>query len=108
MTNEQLNQIKRLNENLEWLKNNQLNPIQEQKDFLTMKDAMKLLDRQRTWIQVRMVKELTDGVDVNGTLVRGADWIREGNRVMFKRDSILRLKKNFLTAIGDKYDNICS
>jgi hypothetical protein len=53
-----------------------------------------------------MVKDLDPGQDANSHLVRDVDWIREGNRVMFKRDSILRLKTEVLTAIGNKYDNI--
>lgn len=104
MTTEQLKEIKRFNDNIEWLKNSQVVPVTS--DLITMKDAMNLINRQRTWIQVRMVKDLDPGQDANSHLVRDVDWIREGNRVMFKRDSILRLKNEVLTAIGNKYDNI--
>lgn len=104
MTTEQLKEIKRFNDNIEWLKNSQVVPVTS--DLITMKEAMSLINRQRTWIQVRMVKDLDPGHDANSHLVRDVDWIREGNRVMFKRDSILRLKNEVLTAIGNKYDNI--
>lgn len=104
MTTEQLKEIKRFNDNIEWLKNSQVVPVTS--DLITMKEAMNLINRQRTWIQVRMVKDLDPGQDANSHLVRDVDWIREGNRVMFKRDSILRLKNEVLTAIGNKYDNI--
>lgn len=104
MTADQFRELKRLNENLEWLKNSHVLPITS--DLITMKEAMQLLNRQRTWVQIRMVKDLAPGHDPNMLLVRDVDWIREGNRVMFKRDSILRLKKEVLTAIGNKYDKI--
>lgn len=104
MTTEQLNEIKRFNQNIEWLKTSQVAP--EMSDLVTMKEAMKILSRQRTWIQTRMVKDIEDGQDSMGLLVRDVDWIREGNRIMLKKESLIRLKKNFLTAIGNKYDNI--
>lgn len=104
MTSEQFRELKRFNENLEWLKNTQ--SIPSMGDMITMKEAMQLLNRQRTWIQVRMVKDLEPGTDPNALLVRDVDWIREGNRVMFKRDSITRIKTQVLTAIGNKYDNL--
>lgn len=104
MSNELLRELKRFNENLEWLKNTQsLTPIS---DMIPMKEAIKLLGRQRTWIQIRMVKDLEPGADANAFLVRDVDWIREGNRVMFKRDAILRLKTNVLTAMGNRYDRM--
>lgn len=104
MTTELMKEIKRLNANIEWLKSSQ--PAAVSNDLITMKEAMQLLNRQRTWIQVRMVKDLNIGQDADSHLVRDVDWIREGNRVMFKRDSIRRLKDEVLTAIGNKYDNI--
>lgn len=104
MTTEQLNEIKRFNQNIEWLKTSHVAP--EMNDLVSMKDAMKILGRQRTWIQTRMVKDIEDGQDSMGLLIRDVDWIREGNRIMFKKDSLQRLKKDFLTAIGNKYDNI--
>lgn len=75
-------------------------------DLITMKEATQLLNRQRTWIQVRMVKDLEPGDDATALLIRDVDWIREGNRVMFKRDSIIRIKTQVLTAIGNKYDKL--
>lgn len=104
MTTEQLKELKRFNDNLEWLKNTQSIPIIG--DMITMKEAMQLLNRQRTWIQVRMVKDLEPGDDATALLIRDVDWIREGNRVMFKRDSIIRIKTQVLTAIGNKYDKL--
>lgn len=104
MTADQFRELKRFNDNLEWLKNAQAIPAAN--DLITMKEAMQLLCRQRTWIQIRMVKDLDPGHDPKMLLVRDVDWIREGNRVMFKRDSITRLKKEVLTAIGNKYDKL--
>ena len=104
MNAELMKEIKRLNANIEWLKNSQ--PVAVTSDLISMKEAMQLLNRQRTWIQVRMVKDLDLAQDANSHLVRDVDWIREGNRVMFKRESICRLKTEVLTAIGNKYDNI--
>lgn len=104
MTAEQFHELKRFNDNLEWLKKS--NTIPAANDMLSMKEAMQFLKRQRTWIQVRMVKDLDPGLDPNIYLVRDIDWIREGNRVMFKRDALVRLKTHVLTAIGNKYDNI--
>ncbi len=104
MTAEQLRELKRLNDNIEWLKT--ANAIPAPSEMLSMKEAMQLINRQRTWIQTRMVKDLQKGQDANTCLVRDVDWTREGNRVMFKRDSLLRLKSTVLTAIGNKYDNI--
>ena len=104
MTSEQFRELKRFNENLEWLKNTQTMPTMG--DLITMKEATQLLNRQRTWIQVRMVKDLEPGDDATALLIRDVDWIREGNRVMFKRDSIIRIKTQVLTAIGNKYDKL--
>jgi tRNA A37 N6-isopentenylltransferase MiaA len=105
MSNELMTEIKKLNQNLEWFKSYQLNPL-DQGEYLSMKEAMHLLKRQRTWLQNRMVKELEPDTNVNDSLVRNVDWIREGNRIMIKKESLLRLKNQVLTAIGDKYDNL--
>lgn len=104
MTTEQLREIKKFNENIDWLKGSQTATIST--DYVDMKEAMKILGRQRTWIQTRMVKEVSPGMNTAEILVRDADWIREGNRLMFKRDSLVRLKRDVLQAIGNKYDNI--
>jgi len=105
MSNELMTEIRKLNQNIEWLKNTHLTPA-NQDGYLSMKEAMQLLNRQRTWLQNRMVKEIEPDTNVNDTLVRNVDWIREGNRVMIKKESLLRLKTKVLTAIGDKYDNL--
>lgn len=105
MTHDQLRELQKFNQNIEWLK--QSNPNKEiDSDLVSMKEAMRILNRQRTWIQVRMHKTVDPGIDVNASLIRDADWLREGNRIMFKRESILRLKHQVLTAIGNKYDNV--
>lgn len=104
MTSDQFREIKKFNENVEWLKTT--NHVQETEKMITMKEAIHLLQRQRTWIQTKMIKDLEPGMDANWYLVRDVDWIREGNRVMFKRESITRLKQVVLTAIGNKYDKV--
>lgn len=104
MNDEQMKELKRFNENVDWLKNGQSFTVQT--EYVNIKEAMQILDRQRTWIQTRLVKEYTPGIDTSGILIRGADWRREGNRLMFRRESINRLKNEVLTAIGNKYDQV--
>lgn len=104
MSQELLKEIKRLNENLEWLKGTNTHLS---KEYINIKESMSLLDRKRTWIQTRMVIDLEEGQDPNSVLIRDVDWIREGNRLMFKQQSILRLKKTLLMDIGNKYEQIC-
>jgi hypothetical protein len=105
MTNEQLQEIKRLNENFEWLKS-QHNGLTISTEWVNMKEAMILISRKRTWIQNRLVKNIENHYDVDSVLVRDVDWIREGNRIMLKRDSLLRLKSGVMQSMGNQYDNI--
>ena len=106
MTSEQFRVIQQLNENIEWLKNQHIPAVNQFDEYVPMKTAMHLLNRQRTWIQNRMVKEVNPQTNVVESLVRDVDWIREGNRVMFKKESLIRIKRDVLTALGNKYDNI--
>jgi hypothetical protein len=107
MTNEQLQEIKRLNENFEWLKS-QSSGITTSSEWMNMKDAMAFINRKRTWIQNRLVKNTDTYQDVESILVRDVDWIREGNRIMLKRDSLLRLKTSVMQMMGNQYDNVCN
>lgn len=102
MTAAQFEEIKRFNQNIEWLKSSQTTT--ESKNYINFKEAMNLLQRSRTWLQVRMQKRLLPGMNVNENLIRDADWIREGNRIMFKKQSIVRLKNEALIASGNHYD----
>lgn len=106
MTTEQLWEIKKFNANLEWLKNSQAREEKLNEELVSMKDAMHLLKRQRTWIQNRMVKEVDNQTNINEKLVRDVDWVREGNRIMFRMSSLKRIKRDVLTAIGNRYDGI--
>lgn len=107
MTNEQLQEIKRLNENFEWLRS-QSSGITTSSQWLNMKEAMILINRKRTWIQNRLVKSFDSYVNVDSMLVRDVDWIREGNRIMLKRESLLRLKTSVMQTMGNQYDNMCN
>jgi hypothetical protein len=107
MTNEQLQEIKRLNENFEWLKS-QSTGITTSSEWMNMKDAMAFINRKRTWIQNRLVKNIDTYQDVDSILVRDVDWIREGNRIMLKRNSLLRLKTSVMQMMGNQYDNVCN
>lgn len=106
MTNEQLQEIKKLNENFEWLKS-QSTGITSSSEWMNMKDAMVFINRKRTWIQNRLVKTIDNYHDVDSILVRDVDWIREGNRIMLKRESLLRLKTSVMQTMGNQYDNVC-
>jgi hypothetical protein len=105
ITADQFKEIKRFNDNLEWLKK-QSNPLNSNVEYMNMKDSMEFISRKRTWIQNRMVKNLEPDMDSTQVLVRGGDWIREGNRILFKKDSLIRIKTNVLQTIGNQYDNI--
>lgn len=106
MTTEQLWEIKKFNVNLEWLKNSQVKEQKQNEELVSFKDAMWFLKRQRTWIQNRMVKEVDNQTNVFEKLVRDVDWVREGNRIMFKMESLKRIKYKVLTSIGNRYDGI--
>ena len=105
ITADQFKEIKRFNDNLEWLKK-QSNPLNSNVEYMNMKESMEFISRKRTWIQNRMVKNIEPDMDSTQVLVRGGDWIREGNRILFKKDSLLRIKTNVLQTIGNQYDNI--
>ena len=68
---------------------------------------MAILCRKRTWIQTRMLLDLKAGQDPYSVLVRDVDWFREGNRLMFKQESIQNLKEKLLKHIGNKYEEAC-
>lgn len=105
LTPEQFEEIKKFNRNVGWLmKNPQSVPV-ETSEWIKVNEAMKLLERGRTWIQTRMLKpeEATGNINVNWFLIRGADWDREGNQLIFKRESILRLKSE-MRRLGQQYE----
>jgi hypothetical protein len=97
-------ELKKLNHHIEWLKTQQLPPIEN--GYLTMKESMSYLKRGRTWYANKMVVEVEPHHNVNDILVRSVDWHREGNRIMIKKESLDRLKNDVLTSIGDRYDNL--
>lgn len=101
------------NRNVEWLKKNQqLLPNQSSPyetdlpDYLYMQDAKRVLQRGRTWITWRMITpdDLTPDMNTNWFLIYGLDWHREGSKIMFKKDSIMRLKKE-LKSMGNRYQH---
>lgn len=105
LTDEQFHEIKLFNKNIEWIKKNRQSVPVENKDWIKVSEAMQLLDCGRTWIQTRMVKpeEVTAPINLNWFLVRGIDWQRKGNQLVFKRESILRLKTE-LRQLGERYE----
>lgn len=113
MTNEVISLIETFNLNVEWLRKNQHKlqlqsvPIESNsaETFVDIEQAKALLNRSRTWITLRMktAEELAEiGSDTSQFLVYGLDWHREGNRVIFQKQSIVRLKE-ILKQMGDRY-----
>jgi hypothetical protein len=72
-------------------------------EFLTYPQAMALLNRSRSWLHIITVTELEPEMDVNRFLIKEADWFREGNRILYKKDSLLRIK-DVLREAGNAFD----
>lgn len=76
-------------------------PEQQTDQYLTCAEAMTFLNRSRAWLQKRTIIEFTG--ETSGLLIRDADWIRLGNRLLYKKSSLLRMKDE-LKKVGDLYD----
>lgn len=102
MTQEQLEEVKRFNDNIEWLKKNHSQSVPmktaENADWIYLTDAIKILNRGRTWITTRMLEpnEAQPPMNTNWFLVRGLDWSKEGKLLVFKSSSIYRLKSEMI------------
>ena len=116
MTTHEKELIAEFNRNVEWLRKNHkssLNPKPFEEtlpEFINVQAAQRILGRGRTWINTRMITPealiVPQETNTNWFLIYGVDWFREGSRIMFKRDSIVRLK-NELRAMGEKYQRQC-
>lgn len=103
-----LTEIKKFNQNIEWLKkNHQSVPSEIPSEWIDLKEVKKIIDRGRTWLKSRMIhaESASQPINYNWFLVYGLDWRREGSRIMFKRTSIIRLKDEVLVAMGNQYEN---
>jgi len=95
LTETQLSEIKKFNQNVDWLrKNHRSEPYENTGEWIYLGEAMKVLNRKRTWIQTRMVEaaDAVPPINLNWFLVRGLDYQHEGKLLVFKRSSIARLK----------------
>lgn len=112
MTEDVKQLLQEFNSNVEWLKKNQPSmpstvPFEKTlPEYINIQAAQRLLERGRTWINTRMITpealNVPQATNTNWFLIYGVDWFREGSRIMFKRDSILRLKKE-LRVMGERY-----
>lgn len=106
-----LKQIEQFNRNVKWLRESGLAstlvqgsaPAKVSTDWLTVKDACSFISRSRTWLSRITVVDATDFVPFPMKLIKGVDWKRETNRIMYKRSSLENLKKSMELA-GDAYD----
>jgi hypothetical protein len=74
-----------------------------QEQYLNYKEAISFLQRSRSWIHNKLAIEFKPDMDVNAFLFKDADWIREGNRILFKKSSLQRIKGELRKA-GDLYE----
>lgn len=95
MSAEELKILQEFNSNVDWLRKNQKSvPFKnEPEEWIELPEAMSILHRSRTWVRTRMQDEIVQPINVNWFLFKGVDWSREGNRLVFKRSSIVRLKE---------------
>lgn len=101
--------IKQFNQNIEWLKaNRRVIMAGDPDEWIYKNEAAEILNRSESWISTRMMTAATyDSLpahlpfNANAYLIETVDWIRENieakktgkGRVIFKRESVLRLKK---------------
>lgn len=91
--------LKRLNDNIEKLMKNRQSATlsvpdeNEQDEWIYAAEAMQILNRSRSWLNGRLQKEVVAPMNVNWFLFKGVDWKYEGNKLILKRTSVIRLKK---------------
>jgi hypothetical protein len=106
-----LKQIEIFNRNIKWLRESGLAtsfvqgsaPAKVDGSWLSVKEACAFISRSRTWLSRITVVDATDIVPFPMKLIKGVDWKRETNRIMYKRSSLENLKKSMELA-GDAYD----
>lgn len=107
MDKEILSAIKTFNKNIDWLRKNQQSVPNENNlsEWVKLPEALKIMDRSRTWLTSRMIKpeDVQQPMNTHWFLIHGIDWEREGNKLLFKTESLLRLKKELRT-LGKMYD----
>lgn len=102
--------ILEFNRNIDWLKRNssvlKSEPVVELRNiddaWLSVKEAAKFVNRSRTWLY-RITFTEQPSAPTLFALVKGVDWKRETNRVLYKRSSLENLKRSMEKA-GDAYD----
>lgn len=74
-------------------------------EYVDIKQAQKILDRKRTWINRRMlqVDQLWNNQRPKDVLVYGEDWHREGSKILIKRESLIRIKNTGMREMGERY-----
>lgn len=97
-------ELEKFNKNVAWLRENvDIEVLKKDDDWVDIKAAMTLLNRSRTWLNTRMMATPIEPVNHDWFLFKEVDYNREGNRLVFKKSSILRLK-NALTELGRHYE----
>jgi hypothetical protein len=101
MEQEALKELKRFNDNIEWLrKNHQSVPTKNHvgAEWIYLEEAKQILNRGRTWLTTRMLEphEVQPPMNTNWFLIRGLDWSKEGKLLVFKATSIYRLKSEMI------------
>lgn len=73
-------------------------------DYLTTAQACRVLNRSTSWLMHRIVDadDVTEDMPVQNYFVRGIDVLHEGNRLVFERAAVERMK-NVLLEMGRAY-----
>lgn len=103
MSKEQLKELKRFNENIEWLKKNHSYSVsykntEKATEWVYLPVAESILNRGMTWIKTRMLEahEANPPINTNWFLIRGLDWEKEGKLLIFNKNSVMRLKSEMI------------
>ena len=101
--NDSLPVVKEFNRNIDWLRKNKesIESSNNAPDLLYKDQAAKLLNRSENWLEKRMIKQKDcfQPMNMNGYLIEGIDWTKEGKFVVIKHESVLMLKSSMLGAL---------
>ena len=90
-----LRSITELNENLQLIGKTQTTSVPNESnlpEWINAHQAQSILQRGRTWLNGRMLEAANHPMNTNWFLIRGLDYTYEGNRLAFRKESVLRLK----------------
>lgn len=90
-----LSSVETLNEKLQIILENQHQSVPNENnlpEWINAHQAQKILQRGRTWLNSRMIESVTYPMNTNWFLIRGVDYTYEGNRLVFRKSSVQRLK----------------